>query len=315
MSRNRAGFALWTIVGLAAIASVAPGTRLSARQLVDRVAARVNNEIITENEILMAGFSGAESPLGPDLRATLNNLIDERLLAQAAREQIKEIPEERIANTVETEIKARRALFSSEQAFLAALEQRGWDLASYKENLRKQEERRYLVRVAVARRVRITKAQVSAYEEQLKRTGKPLVRYRLQQIFLALPAQPTQTDVTKVEERMLALLEEITRGVAFEELVREHSEDKAARLTGGDLGWMDEKSMQPAILEAVRSLEVGKLSQPVRTAKGLHLFRLAAKRTPREMLFHERVAEVSKEWVAELRRRGRIEILLPQLRK
>ena len=309
----RAG--LFVGVSLVAMVWVATAAGPQRRHLVDRVAAKVNDEIITENELLMVGLSDPTAVAGPALRATLDALIEERLLAQAARNEIKEVPEERIANAVEAEIKARRALFPTEQAFVDALEDRGWDLESYKENLRCQTERRYLVRLALARRVRITDEDVAAHEQALRREGKSLIQYRLSQIFLALAPDAPKSEVAKAEQRMLGLLEDVRRGVSFERLVSEHSEDPNARATGGDLGWMEEKAVQPGILQAVRSLEVGGVSQPVRTTKGLHLFRLEDKRSPRELLFQKRLDETRKQWAAELRRQGDVKVLLPHLQE
>jgi len=290
-------------------------------RLLDRVVARVNNEIITENDLLVTAFGDtrqAETLLpgtSPNVRAVLNSLIDERLMAQAAREEIKEIPEEVIANRVEGLIKDRRSLFRTDQAFLADLDERGWDLESYKGYLHEQEERDYAVQAALARRARakMTEQDMKSYGEELQRKGESLVHYRLRQILVAWPAKPSETDVKKAEQRMLGILEQVRQGVPFEQLARERSDDKAARATNGDLGWITEKDLQRPILEAVRSLENGQVSQPVRTAKGLHLFQLIRKRGPQELLFEKRLGEARKAWVAELRRRAQIRILLPEL--
>jgi hypothetical protein len=104
--------------------------------LLDRIVARVNREIITERELLAAALGdlgpAGERPPGvvPDLRKTLNELIEERLLAQAAAEEIKEIPDEVVATQVEEMVRARQAAFDSEEAFLKALAKRGWDLGA-----------------------------------------------------------------------------------------------------------------------------------------------------------------------------------------
>lgn len=293
--------------------------RPAKQRLLDRVAARVNNEIITENELLLAAFGDVRqaSPrlpgTAPDIRATLDAMIDERLLAQTAREEVKEIPEETIANEVEATVREIQALFPSEQAFLAALEGRGWNLERYKKHLRKQAEQAYIVRNALARRVRIGDEEVQAYSEELRRRGESLVRYRLRQILVTLSPEASPTEVAKADKRMLALLEQVRQGVPFEQLAREQSDDKIGRSTGGDLGWIGEKELQRPILEAVRSLREGQTSLPVRTGKGLHVFQLVRKQTARELLFEKRVAEVRKEWVTTLRRRAQIKILLPQL--
>lgn len=300
-------------------AMIALGARPSAQRLLDRVAARVNNEIITENELLLAAFGDIRQAdtvmpgTTPNVRETLNTLIDDRLMAQAAREEIKEVPEETITNRVEGIVKERRSLFGSDAAFTAALTERGWDLPSYKKYLHDIEQRVYVVQAALARRVRITDEDVSAFTLELQKKGESATQYRLRQILIALPPQSSAAEADKAQKRMLTILEQIRQGVPFDQLAREQSDDKQAKVTGGDLGWIDEKSLQRPILEAVASLERGQTSQPVRTDKGLHLFQLIRKRTPREMLFEKRMEEVRKRWTTELRRRAQIKILLPEL--
>jgi len=317
--RLRVGLLLVVVLLSATRGEAAAGS--GRQRLLDRVAARVNDEIITENELLLAAFGdiGQAATLltgtAPDIRARLDGMIDERLLAQTAREEVKEIPEETIANQVEAIVQARRAAFGSEQAFLVALEERGWSLESYKKHLREQAEQAYVVHVALARRVRIGDEEVKAYSEELRRRGESLVRYHLCQILVSLSSQASPAEVAEAEKRMLALLEQVRQGVPFEQLAREQSDDKAARSTDGDLGWIGEKDLQRPILEAVRSLKKGQASLPVRTETGLHIFQLVRKQTARELLFEKRMAEVRKELVAKLRRGAQIRILLPQLAK
>jgi len=297
----------------------APAARPSAQRLLDRVAARVNDEIITENELLVAAFGDvrqADSVMPgttPDVRETLNTLIDDRLMAQAARQEIKEVPEEAITNRVEGIIKERRSILGTDAAFTAALAERGWDLPSYKKYLHDIEERVYVVQAALARRVRIGDEDVRAFTVELQKKGESATQYRLRQILVTLPAQAPAAEVEKAQKRMLAILEQIRQGVPFEQLAREQSDDKRAKLTGGDLGWIDEKNLQRPILEAVASLDKTQSSPPVRTDRGIHLFQMIRKRTPREMLFEKRMEEGRKQWTTDLRRRAQIKILLPEL--
>jgi len=289
--------------------------------VLDRIVAQVNNEIITEHDLLVNAFGELQQTEGVSaaevarLRSVLNSLIDERLMAQAALKELKEVPEEVITNRVEQIVKERKSLFPSEQAFLDALDKRGWDFESYKAYLREQEMRTYAVHAALTRRVRITEDDVRAYGEQLQRSGESLVHYRLRQILVALPPKPSDEEVKKAENRMLKILEQVQQGTPFERVARERSDDKLARATGGDIGWVAEKQLQRPIWETVRSLEKDGVSRPVRTDKGIQLFQLIRKRNVGDLLFEKRLQEVSKTWTAELRRRAQIRILLPQLAK
>jgi peptidyl-prolyl cis-trans isomerase SurA len=301
---------LWTVIGDSVLGA-------GGRPLMDRIVARVNREIITERELLAAAMGdlgpAGERPPGVtlDLRKALDELIEERLLAQAAAEEVKEISDGVVATQVEGMVRARQALFPDEKAFLDALAKRGWDLEDYKQHLTKQQRRAHQIQASLARRVRVSDKDVQAFREERQRKGKSLVDYRLRQVFIALPSPVTRAALEKAEQRALRLLEQSRQGVPFEDLARKHSDDPNAKITGGDLGWIGEREMQPAILQAVRGLEEGRVSQPVRTERGIHVFRLERRRTAREMLFEQRMDEVRRERAAELRRRAAIKILLP----
>lgn len=303
-------------IATAALLLVAGAAVVAAPQVFDRVVARVNNDIITEHELLMAAWLESdgriESPeaLKPELKRFLDELIDERLLTQAARETVKDIPEERINNAVEAEIKARQSMFPSAEVFKAELKDRGWDLAGYKKFLREREVRAFTVRSALARRVRMNEEDVRTYEQELRRQGKSTAEYQLRQILIELAPDAPPPAVREAEARALDLLEQARRGVPFEQLAREHSDDPRARATGGALGWMGEKEMQPELLAAVRSLPEGRVSMPLRIGQGLHLFQVVRKQGPREMLFDKRMMEARDEWLIDLRKRAMLKISL-----
>lgn len=79
----------------------------------------------------------------------------------------------------------------------------------------------------------------------------------------------------------------------FAELAREHSIDTTSGEDGGDLGFSNYGEFVEPFADALRDLEVGEVSRPVRTEFGTHLIYLMARRvTP--------LAEVEDQIVAQL---------------
>lgn len=79
----------------------------------------------------------------------------------------------------------------------------------------------------------------------------------------------------------------------FAELAREHSIDTTSGEDGGDLGFSNYGEFVEPFANALRELEVGEVSRPVRTEFGTHLIYLTARRvTP--------LAEVEDQIVAQL---------------
>ena len=70
------------------------------------------------------------------------------------------------------------------------------------------------------------------------------------------------------------LAQQLKDGADFAELAQEHSDDSGSSEAGGDLGFFQRDVMDPAFEEAVFALEVGEVSEPVKTEFGYHLIKL-----------------------------------------
>ena len=98
-------------------------------------------------------------------------------------------------------------------------------------------------------------------------------------------------------------------GMSFEDLVRQGSEDPATIARGGDLGPLEEGQVEAAFFEAAARLKKGELSEPVRTAGGLHVIKaledprseVPAFEKARPQLAAEAAREAREKLVAQLR--------------
>lgn len=90
-------------------------------------------------------------------------------------------------------------------------------------------------------------------------------------IMAKLPPNPTPGDTVKAYNRILDIRKRILAGESFETVAREESDDKA---NGGQLGWFSAFAMVFPFEDAAYRLQVGELSQPVRTRYGYHVIRL-----------------------------------------
>jgi peptidyl-prolyl cis-trans isomerase D len=74
--------------------------------------------------------------------------------------------------------------------------------------------------------------------------------------------------------RITEIRERITNGENFSDLAREFSEDPGSADSGGSLGEIERGVMVQTFEAALFSMEVGQLSEPVKTAFGWHLIKL-----------------------------------------
>ena len=82
------------------------------------------------------------------------------------------------------------------------------------------------------------------------------------------------------ETRQLAvdLRQRVIDGADFEELAREYSEDIGSAQEGGDLGWTNPGQMVPEFENAMDSLALDDVSQPVKSQFGWHILQVLERR-------------------------------------
>jgi peptidyl-prolyl cis-trans isomerase SurA len=114
--------------------------------------------------------------------------------------------------------------------------------------------------------------------------------------------------------------ERIDTGAKFEELAKLNSEDSTSA-KGGDLGWLNPGDTVPEFDDAMKKLEVGQVSAPVRTPFGWHLIQVIERRrqditadrerTEAQVAIRQRKSdEAFQDWVRQVRDRAYVEVRL-----
>ncbi|WP_338753491.1 peptidylprolyl isomerase [Bacillus sp. FJAT-52991] len=94
---------------------------------------------------------------------------------------------------------------------------------------------------------------------------------------------PIEVSHILVEDEKTAkdLKAQLDKGAKFEELAEEHSADPGSAANGGSLGWIDNKGREqlvPEFVEAMSSLKVGQVSEPVKSQFGYHIIKVTDKK-------------------------------------
>lgn len=129
---------------------------------------------------------------------------------------------------------------------------------------------------------------------------------------VAFPKEATREDEDDVVLRLAEIAEAIRDGEDFAEMAKAYSEGPTGP-EGGDLGWFGRGRMVPEFEEAAFALEIGEVSDPVKTQFGYHIILVEDTRTTdgeeevkaRHILVEIRASEETliglEESVAELR--------------
>jgi peptidyl-prolyl cis-trans isomerase SurA len=105
----------------------------------------------------------------------------------------------------------------------------------------------------------------------------------------------------EAKNKLLALKQRLKDGDDFATLARGNSDDKASALKGGDLGWVTSGVLVPPFEEAMNSLAVNQISDPVQTQFGWHIIQVLERQK------QDNSSEFRKTQVAEEIRRRKIE--------
>jgi peptidyl-prolyl cis-trans isomerase SurA len=214
-------------------------------------------------------------------RTVLNQMIDEEVLVQKAKELKVEVPDVDLASSVDRQFKQVRERFSSESEFRTQLQRAGLGSPEeYRRFLTEQLRRDELQRRAIDKlrqdgklvQVSVTDAEVAeAFERSKTRLPKkePTVTFR--QIIMA--TQPSAAAKAAAKAKAESLLAEIKRGGDFESIAKRESMDPSKDV-GGDLGWARRGQMVPVFEWWIFTLPPGQMSPVVETCYGFHIIRV-----------------------------------------
>ncbi len=292
-----------------------------AAVVIDRIAAVVNNEVITLSEVdsqIPQNAAASPEEQAHLRRQVLDRLIEAALVSQeAARVNITVSDQE-----IDAEIAAVREREKlTEDEFVRALAQEGLALAEYRSRLADNIRRAKVVSRMVRGAFTIPDAQLQAYYQEHKADVTPPAALRLR--LLLLPVSPDASDAERavVRAEAQALRLRVVNGEPFEALVKGYSKGPAAD-EGGDLGILAAGQLDPRFEAAVKGLKPGQVSVPVALEQGIALLQLV-ERTGGEpepfekvrdriyrALYEKEFDRALEQWVKDLRAKAAIEVKL-----
>jgi len=120
--------------------------------------------------------------------------------------------------------------------------------------------------------------EISEYYETNRFMYSQPERVKARQLLVKLPPDATEQQKAEAKSRAEALRKEIVGGEKdFVAVAKERSEDPGTKATGGDLGWVERGSLEPALADAMFALAAGNVSEPIETKLGYHLVKVDEK--------------------------------------
>jgi peptidyl-prolyl cis-trans isomerase SurA len=286
--------------------------------VVERIIARVNNEIITQRQFerekaklreeLSQQYTGAEldAKVNDESKNLLRNLIDTSLMVQKAKDEDVNVETDLIKQLDKMRKQDNLATIEDLQK---DAEQQGVNWEDFKDQLRRQLLMQEVISRDVGSRIIVTRQEqlqyYNAHKEEFKSTGM----VHLADILISTEKYKPE----EAEKRAQAAEAELKGGAKFSEVVKKYSDGNNVD-QGGDFGYLKTEAIAPSIAAAINKLEVGDVSEPIRSKSGLIIFKLQERFSPgipkfeevesrvQEVLYGQRMEPKLREYLSELRK-------------
>jgi peptidyl-prolyl cis-trans isomerase C len=277
--------------------------------LPEHIIAQVNEEQIPVEEldrefkelILEPGREVKGTDLGNLKQAYLDQVIERKILVQEARRLGIKISQEELNQAI-SEIKMD---YPGEE-FGEKLGLKGMTLEEWKNRLEEKLLAEKIIRGAFTPPEKIDEREALQYYEDHRSSFQIALQVRARQIVVA------------DGEEAIQILKRLKKGENFEKLAKEKSLGPE-RVQGGDLGFFSQGE-KPTEFDPVFTMEVGAISEVIKSPYGYHIFKLEEKTQPRQIKFEEAKLEILQElgrkkgeenyqkWLKDLKGRAKVRV-------
>ena len=299
-------------------------------QVIDRIVAVVNADVLTLNELERTtadGLRKASSVSDPIARADarkkvletgLERLISDKLIEQEARKRQIVIRDKDVADRIEGMKSQQRW---DDATFRRYLKSQGMTLATLQSTIRKQLLNQRIVGQVLGSRVQVSDSELRDYYREKSAQNGTEFELSASHILLKLPITATTADESAVRYRAEELVARLKSGEAFDALAKKYSEGPAA-MNGGKLGLIRRGFLEDVLEQAFFGLKPGTFSEPVRSSFGYHVLMVERRTALPVPTFEELAPQLTQElqrkridrelgqWVGTLRSKSFVEVRL-----
>lgn len=313
--------ALFFMGAVAVLMAAAPPT-VRAGKVVERIIARVNNEIVTqrqfEREKQKLRGQLAQEYSGPELEAQvreqsknlLRDLIDQALMVQKAKDLDLSVETELVKRLDEVR---RRANLGTLEDLQHEVEKQGLIWEDFKDNFRRDLLMREVIGREVGSRIIVSREDSRKYYDAHRQEFEFPEGVHLAEILISTEKRKPE----EADKRAKEALAELKAGARWADLARKYSDDSSAN-DGGDVGFFKKGTLAPALAEAVAKLDTGETSDLIQTKYGYTIIKLLERRKqgiagfeevePRvnEILYGQRIQSGLRQYMLTLRKESYI---------
>jgi peptidyl-prolyl cis-trans isomerase SurA len=304
----------------------------TADELIDRIIAVVNNDVITLSDInkvvapMLASYSQQKGQVLTDeeraelVKKAIDQQIEKKLIEQKAKELDIKVTDKEITRSIDDVLKRNNITLEQLKDILI---KDGSSFAEYQKMLKSEITLSKVVAREVRSKVTITEKDIQEYYgKSASDTNRPGERVRIQQIFFAISAETTPKQAENLTRQLEELRAKIVAGEDFGQMAVKYSQDASAK-EGGDMGYFNRGELQPLIENAAFNMQAGDVSSVIRTPAGIHVIKVLEKQNMGEekamsknreeiedSLYRQQVDTLYQKWMEDIKNKAYIKMYL-----
>jgi len=260
------------------------GTAAQAEvQPLNRVVAIVDNDVVMQSQLdtrlrevqqTIAQRGAALPPEHVLSQQVLERLIIENIQLQIADRSGIRITDEELNQALGTI--AQRNGMSLEQ-FRAALAKDGLSYTDARDQVRREMLISRVRQRRVAERIQVTDQEVQNFLASDMGKIQLSEEFRLANILIPVPEGASPKEIQAADSQARELYQQLQQGADFAQLAIARSASETA-LEGGEMGWRKAGQLPPPFNTMLGALQVGQVTEPMRTPGGFIMIKLLEKR-------------------------------------
>ena len=271
------------------------------------VAAKVNEQTITNHEVIKVVHNFQKQNIGPDSTAqgatvpeklyytAVNRLVEQALILDEAKKLGIVVSDTEVTDNVQQLV----TMAGGESKLDSLLKEQGASRADVEKDMRNN-----LVLKGYLEHVKKTMPAVSDTAIQAFYNGHPEMfgpKAEVHARHILIRTDPQTPDMEKAGARQKAqeALERAQKGEPFDKIAQQMSQDEGSAVNGGDLGWFGQGQMVAPFDSAAFALKPGQLSGVIQTQFGYHVIKVEGTRMGEGQPYNDQLKEQIRQYLAQ----------------
>jgi len=250
---------------------------------LDRIVAIVDQTVITEQELenrirtVTAQFKKQEAELPAEnilRKQILERLISDALQLQYAAQTGLKVDDNQLDKTIER-IAEQNQMSLTE--FSDALSRDGISMTKFRADIRSEITIARLREREVESRVNVSESEIDNFLTTQASSNENQDEFEISHILIRTPEEGTPEEIQKAKAKVDEVIKALQAGTSFAKVSASFS-DAPNALEGGSLGWKSGAQVPTLFLDALKTMQAGDISAPLRSPNGFHILKLTNKR-------------------------------------